>query len=100
MTVHPKVIKSFHSVGWTHWPHLPRAAPLVWLKIHIVIFYYTDVITSQSVDQIYFFPILSAGPGCLRPSSHVQGFEGNNVSITEHGQPAQTHEERLGHPPN
>ena len=43
---------------------------------------------------------LFTGPGRCCPSRHVQGFEGNSISITKHGQPAQTHEERLGHPPN
>lgn len=43
---------------------------------------------------------LFTGTGSRCPSSHVQGFEGNSVSITKHRQPTQTHEERLGHPPN
>lgn len=43
---------------------------------------------------------LFTGPGRCCPSCHIQGFEGNSISITKHGQPAQTHEERLGHPPN
>ena len=43
---------------------------------------------------------LLSGPGSCRPSSHAQGFKGNSVSITKRRQPTETHEERLGHPPN
>lgn len=53
---------------------------------------------SHPVPKLISFALPGPGRGC--PSSHVQRFEGNRVSIAAHGRPAHTHEERLGHPPN
>lgn len=52
----------------------------------------------DSAHELNHFP--STDPGSCRPSRLVQGFEGDSVSIPKRGQPTQTHEERLGHPPN
>lgn len=52
----------------------------------------------DSAHERNHFP--STDPGSCCPSRLVQGFEGDSVSIPKCGQPTQTHEERLGHPPN
>lgn len=45
-----------------------------------------------------YFHLTGAESYC--PCSPGQGFNGNIISITEKWQPAETDEERLGHPPN
>lgn len=104
IAIHPIVVEIFQSVldqRPTDWPTSQSCYPRC--QAASVAKNECSHISLQRYDQCPALELnhfLFTGPASCCPSSHVQGFEGNSVSITKHGQPTQTHEERLGHPPN